>query len=71
MITPVPAWGLAGVLLFATPLLVQGSSASPAVNIELKASFNAPPYLLELLFVYLRHINYTNHLAFTLEANSA
>jgi hypothetical protein len=71
MITPVPAWGLAGVLLFATPLLVTGSSASPAVNVELKTSFNAPPYLLELLFVYLRHINYAKHLGLISEANTA
>ena len=37
-------WGLAGVLMTAL-----GTSATPAVNIGMKAAFPAGPYVLELL----------------------
>ncbi|KAH0556426.1 hypothetical protein GP486_005655 [Trichoglossum hirsutum] len=49
MRAPTSRWGLTGALLLTASLLVQRSSASPSVNVELKASFNSPPYLLELL----------------------
>ena len=34
---------------------VQHVSAAPTVNVALQASFNAPPYILELLLVTLNH----------------
>ncbi|RDW68029.1 hypothetical protein BP6252_09425 [Coleophoma cylindrospora] len=42
-------WGLAGTLLASTYLHSLCASASPSVNVGLKASFSSAPYLLELL----------------------
>ena len=39
-------WRLAGFLIVSTPWLVRADSS---VNIALQASFDSPPYLLELL----------------------
>ncbi|KAL8930293.1 MAG: hypothetical protein Q9172_000001, partial [Xanthocarpia lactea] len=36
-------------LLVSTSALIQSGSTAPAVNVALQASFNSPPYLLELL----------------------
>jgi len=35
--------------------LVLGANAVPSVNVALKTSFGAPPYLVELLFVVVIH----------------
>jgi UDP-glucose:glycoprotein glucosyltransferase len=35
--------------------LVLGANAVPSVNVALKTSFGAPPYLVELLFVLFIH----------------
>ncbi|KAL9125567.1 MAG: hypothetical protein Q9217_005248, partial [Psora testacea] len=40
---------LIGLLLLSTSSGIQRAIANPAVNVALQASFNAPPYLLELL----------------------
>lgn len=37
------------VFLFSASLSVRHAIASPSVNVALQASFNAPPYILELL----------------------
>lgn len=42
---------LLGLLFILGPLISLPVSASPAVNVALQASFNAPPYILELLSV--------------------
>ncbi len=42
---------LLGLLLISGPLHNQQVLASPTVNVALQASFNAAPYILELLFV--------------------
>lgn len=42
---------LLGVLLASTALNAYYTHAGPAVNVALQASFNAPPYILELLLV--------------------
>ncbi|KAH8661541.1 UDP-glucose:glycoprotein glucosyltransferase-domain-containing protein [Tricladium varicosporioides] len=42
-------WGLTGALLASTYLHSLCASASPSINVGLKASFNSAPYLLELL----------------------
>ena len=51
-LTAPPAWGVSSIFLTATTLL-RGipSTAATSVNVGLEASFDAPPYLLELLFV--------------------
>ena len=38
-------------LLLSIPLIVKGAVAIPSINVALQASFPAPPYLLELLYV--------------------
>ena len=45
---------LLGVLLVSSSRLVQYAIAGPTVNVALQASFNAPPYILELLSVTLK-----------------
>ncbi|KIN00887.1 glycosyltransferase family 24 protein [Oidiodendron maius Zn] len=42
-------WGLTGALLASTYLHSLCVSASPSINVELRASFSSAPYLLELL----------------------
>ncbi|KAG9230510.1 UDP-glucose:glycoprotein glucosyltransferase-domain-containing protein [Amylocarpus encephaloides] len=42
-------WGLTGALLASTYLHCLCAAASPSINVGLKASFTAAPYLLELL----------------------
>ena len=42
---------LLGLLLASGSLFPRCSVAGPAVNVALQASFNAPPYILELLLV--------------------
>lgn len=42
-----------GLVLTSIFLHSQRVSASPAINVALQASFNAPPYILELLLVTL------------------
>lgn len=39
------------VLITSSSWLPHQVAASPAVNVALQASFNSPPYLLELLYV--------------------
>lgn len=41
---------LAIAVLSSSNILVQQTLASPTVNVGLQASFNSPPYLLELLY---------------------
>lgn len=43
-------WGLAGALLAATYLRSVCVTASPSINVGLKAAFSSAPYLLELLY---------------------
>lgn len=50
-------WGLAGALLASTYLPALCASATPSINVGLRASFSSAPYLLELLFVH----PYTNY----------
>ena len=45
---------LLGVLLVSSSRIVQNAIAGPTVNVALQASFNAPPYILELLLVTLK-----------------
>lgn len=45
---------LLGVLLGLSSLTPYYAFAGPTVNVALQASFNAPPYILELLFVTLK-----------------
>ena len=45
---------LLGVLLVSSSRIVQYAIAGPTVNVALQASFNAPPYILELLLVTLK-----------------
>ncbi len=47
-------WELVCVLLVSSALNCVRVSAGPAVNVALEASFNSPPYLLELLLVTTR-----------------
>ena len=42
---------LLGVLLVSSAVTVRHALAGPNVNVALQASFNAPPYILELLLV--------------------
>lgn len=42
-------WELLGSILIANTWLAKGVTAGPAVNVALQASFDSPPYLLELL----------------------
>jgi len=44
-------WRLPGALLACISLPYQFVSATASVNVALKASFNAAPYLVELLYV--------------------
>ena len=46
---------LLGLLLITTSFNVRRVEASPSVNVALQASFDAPPYILELLFVLSIH----------------
>ena len=46
---------LVHVLLVSSVLKAARVSAGPAVNVALQASFNSPPYLLELLLVTTRN----------------
>lgn len=43
-------WSLA---LFSLVVLAPNVSAGPAINVALQASFNAAPYLVELLYVQI------------------
>jgi len=43
---------LAVALLSTSNIALQRVVASPNVNVELQASFQSPPYLLELLYVH-------------------
>lgn len=43
-------WELVGALLFST----QTVSGKSAINVALQASFNSPPFLLELLLVTIK-----------------
>ena len=43
--------GLMGFLTVLILLVRQGATATPSINVALQASFPAPPYLLELLYV--------------------
>lgn len=45
---------LLGVLLVLSPFTARHIFAGPTVNVALQASFNAPPYILELLLVALK-----------------
>ena len=47
--------GLLHLLLVSSALNGARVAAGPAVNVALQASFNSPPYLLELLLVTTRH----------------
>lgn len=42
-------WGLAAALLAATSYAPSPTSATPSVNVGMRAAFPSPPYLLELL----------------------
>lgn len=42
-------WGLAAALLAAVWLPTSQVAAAPSVNVDLKAAFPSPPYLVELL----------------------
>lgn len=44
---------LLGVLLVSSSFTTRHALAGPTVNVALQASFNAPPYILELLLVTL------------------
>lgn len=46
-------WGLTGALLVTTYLHSLCANASPSINVGMKASFPAAPYLLELLYLSL------------------
>jgi hypothetical protein len=45
-------WGLTGALLATTYLHSLCASASPSINVGLKASWPSAPYLLELLYAF-------------------
>ena len=45
---------LLGVLLGSSSFTARHVLAGPTVNVALQASFNAPPYILELLLVTLK-----------------
>ena len=42
-------WELLGGLVFSIIWIADGVTAGPAVNVALQASFDSPPYMLELL----------------------
>lgn len=42
-------WELLGSILISNTWLVKGVTAGPVVNVALQASFDSPPYLLQLL----------------------
>ena len=44
---------LLGLLFFSGTFITRKALASPTVNVALQASFDAPPYILELLQVTL------------------
>lgn len=44
---------LAIALLSSSNIALRRVVAGPSVNVELQASFNSPPYLLELLYAHL------------------
>ena len=52
---------LVRVLLVSSVLNAARVSAGPAVNVALQASFNSPPYLLELLLVTTRNSESMRH----------
>ena len=52
-----PAELLAVALLGSSNTIVQQIFASPTVNVGLQASFNSPPYLLELLYDYTKDLS--------------
>lgn len=54
-------WELARFLLISSVLNASRVSGGPAVNVALQASFNSPPYLLELLLVTTRNFPRIRH----------
>ena len=42
-------WELLGGIIYSSIWLTNGIAAGPAVNVALQASFDSPPYMLELL----------------------
>ena len=49
MLFPSLSQELLGLLLLSSSFRLQRAAAGPSVNVALQASFDAPPYILELL----------------------